>query len=366
MNTNGIDIRDVLKLIMLIALFIFQVKLGVNEIPIFSYALTMAISTFLFIRNCSVNKNIFIFGLIFSMIVLINGMKSISNVFLAIKFLLMLSPAIFIVHVMPLEEFSGKILLAVKLVTIISILFYFIGIGVDTSYSFNRMQGFASEPSALALPVAILMLHSLINRSWGYFFLASLVGGLALSPTVLLVSLLSLIVYKFIYSSSMTKVFISLLAVSILFFGLDIVGFLAEHFSDIAIIRRINDGLLFAFSGGESGYNTRLSYGYFFEEYQSTFGLGVNTYSGDRLRDWNIHLETIYAFGMFGWFLFIAFSLFVCRYLKSMHNFSLNIFLCAYIYSSINSAQGIVFTIIVWTYFMYFLKSIKLRRLIYA
>jgi len=279
--------------------------------------------------------------------------------FFTFKYLLLLLPALIIPLVISLERYSQTLINLAIFSTILSIVLFLFNIGVDYSYGgYPRMQGFMSEPSAMSLPIGILLVYGVAIKNKYLIFLAFIALILSVSPTVIVVSTIILFIYYLSRLSLLKKIFLIIFLVLIIYFSIDILKIFLDLFPDVHILHRIYDGLIYAYTGGESGYNTRLDKEYFFQDYISYFGYGLNTFPTGR--DWNIHFEVLYAFGLIGWSAFIFLSISTYLFLQKRQDIKIVIvFLSVFIYASLNSAQGIVITIILYTYIMYFIKQIK-------
>lgn|GEM_PF-5899929 len=344
--------------LLLLPIFFYQVKIGESEIVLNTYLITIFLSIIILFRYSKLNINLLLFSLFFSIVSLV-GVITNEFAFLTFKYILLLLPALIIPLVVPIERYSQVLINLAVISTVFSIIAFFMNIGVDYSYGgYARMQGFMSEPSAMSFPIGMLFVYGLVEKKKYLIFLAFTSLILSVSPTVVVVSTLIFLTYFISRVSFFKKIFSILLLIFMVYFSLDILEIFLNLFPDLHILHRIYDGLIYVYSGGEAGYNTRLDKEYFFQDYISYFGYGLNTFPTGR--DWNIHFEVLYAFGIFGWSLFILLLTTTYLYIfKKNDKKSIIVFISVCIYASLNSAQGIIITIILYTYIMYFVKKIK-------
>lgn len=358
----------VVGLLLLCPLFFVQIAIGGVEYPVYSFALTIGLALLLFVSGRKIRLSLVLWGLTFAAISLSNRIETVPQFLLALKFLIFLSPAFLLPAILRREEFDELLYRSSKFCLVISTLAFGLGqvtgtqLAADLGYGFSRMQGFASEPSSLALPVALVLVRGLMKRNWNDLLIACIAAVLSMSLIVFIVCTLTIAAYLFFRTGWLVRIAMLLLAVISLWFGLELATRLGEIGESVSLVSRLSDGLMYLFSGGESGYNPRLDKAEFFERYLNIFGNGLNTYDGEELRDWNIHFEVLYAFGVAGWAFFMASSIAVAwrLYRRSLAAFMQ--FTSTYIYVSLNSGQGITLSLIVYAYFMYVLTDVRLRR----
>lgn len=336
---------------------------GQTIIHFYSYILLLLFSAIYFLLNNKVNLNLFLYGLFFSSVAYFYSYGSDSNFLLISKYLIMLTPAFFIPNFLSMSSFSKNFIKLIIIFLMVSIVLYFFNIGVNYSYGgYKRLYGFLSEPSAMALPVSVLLLYSVYTKNKLLLILSIIALLLTKSPTVLVVSITTLLLYYIIQMrNKLFQIILLVLSFSIAFNIVDILYFFISIF-ELHVFERLVHGIVNITSLGEAGYNPRFSiFQEFIENYISLFGYGLNTYEGIS-RVWMLHMEVIYAFGLVGWVLFLLLILFTMRYIYNTDRISFIIVLSTFVYSSVNSARGIAFTIIIFIYIMYFIKNIKIKR----
>jgi hypothetical protein len=128
-------------------------------------------------------------------------------------------------------------------------------------------------------------------------------------------------------------------------------------------VNRLYDGVINLISLGDLGYNPRMYYFIdFFNNYSSWFGYGLNTYDLGGMRVWTVHMEIIYYFGFVGWSLFLILSIYTGIYLYKNNIKSFILYLSTFIYTSLNSSGGIIFSIIIYMFIIYFIQHLKFKK----
>ncbi len=280
------------------------------------------------------------------------------------KYLLMLLPAILISSSIFEDTFSKYLYIGALGSLILSLIAFLFGFGIDYSYANSgRLQGFVSEPSALSLPIMIVFIISILNKSI-YLLIFSIISAyLTKSPTVWLSIIIIFLIYKFVISNKYGIKFLSLILVLILFYNIVPILNFIYNYTDMRIFLRLSDGIQSLYSFGVIGYNPRVDeFIFFINNYISLLGYGVDT-PVNGMRVWPIHLEVIYGFGLLGWLLFIILSYLTLSRLKKYSKYSMVLFLSIFVYSTINSAQGITYTYIYYTYLLFYIKSLNIRIL---
>lgn len=137
-------------------------------------------------------------------------------------------------------------------------------INATTGTGMARLQGFGSEPSALAPLIAALLLLAWRNRRWGWFIAVICAGVLTRSPTVLLTMLASAGLWKLLQPGSIRNRIVALTL--IVLFGVaawaatdrvDYRSMIASGEPSQVVIGRTVSGLDYLRSGGEEGTNDR-------------------------------------------------------------------------------------------------------------
>lgn len=225
-------------------------------------------------------------------------------------------------------------------------------LGVDYSYGYSRLQGFLSEPSALALPVAILGLAAVRRKSIFSLALVATVTYLAKSPTVMVIlatCLLLLVLIRINFLAILLSAFSALLLLPYTYVRsqfLTILISLVEMLRDMGMpLYRVQQGLLFVQSAGEVGRNTRFDNNFFESGYFSYWGHGLNNFFEEDLRDWNFHLELMYGVGGIGWGLCIVWIVTVLARAGRRNDLQwlFLVTLSVFVYVSLNSAMGLAF-----------------------
>jgi hypothetical protein len=190
-----------------------------------------------------------------------------------------------------------------------------IKIGVDDSYSPDRLSGFASEPANMAHFLPSLLLYAYYNNKWKELLLFSTVILLTFSPTNYLVTVGTFLAISFYRKSFSHKLIflcvpLNILLVFMYSFKEGIVSN-DSNFILLTALFRIYEGLDYVISLGESGANNRAELFFagagFLTEYNLWFigtGFGSSTVVADSfnnglLFDSNSWSSIVLWFGVF-------------------------------------------------------------------
>jgi hypothetical protein len=355
--------------------FFSEIMISSNQkIFLHGYKIITGISLFLILYQGRVRKQALVF---FAVILFWSGFYIFihPNFLYSIKFIFYLIPVFFIVTNYSIEDFCQVLVKVIEIYILMSFILFCIGIGVDRGYGLPRMQGLLSEPSAMALPLPLLFL-SFFNAK-KYFKLIVLLPCIFLtqSPTVYIVTFLSLLLYFFINSKKYTKII--LIGFIILIFSnilnlLEILYLITNNHS----ISRLQRGIESISSFGTSGYNPRMrGMLVFFDDILANklyflFGGGLDSISvinsQRELSDMafnNIPVQVFTSFGITGFIVFIC-LVFLMLDFYSRRRFIMTIIIPVVIYTSINSAMGIQLQYLLFVLMVFMLRDRDNIRLI--
>lgn len=344
---------DLLLLLFIIGLYITEYQTDSKTIYLYGYALSLFSCLILFFSSQKLNKNQFLLFVLFFLLFIVYLPINPAGVDTQFKLLVMIIiPAIIIPWSTNLDIFASKFVLITSNFLFLFLILFLVGIGADYSYGTNgRMQGLVSEPSALALLTSIALIY-FIKKPLIIIPIASIY--LSGSPTVLVVSLLSLILFKTmeLKRSSHKIIFISIL-ITLLFMNY---AFLSAIDSENIHINRFINGINNIVTIGESGYNPRMNdtinaISFLQDNNHFYFGLGINSaaiLSGniDGGRALSLPFEILFSFGIIGLFFYLT-LLIKIMINSQIYPIETRILIsCVISYTFVNSAQGVIFQVI--------------------
>lgn len=338
------------------------------SIQLYGYIISLVLTILLGIKKSKVSKVIFIFYCLFVFINIVYVYIH-PNFFDSIKYLLYLLPVLFIPSNCTFENFSFLLYEVIEVVCVFFMILAVFGIGLDSSYGV-RIQGLLSEPSALAFPCSYLFMCYLHSRSFVKLILICLpLLILSFSPTVYLCVFLVLLLYLFFKLRRYLKLVLIIFSF-ILLFNLNsiLIYFSSEYNSKLA--ERLYLGVQSLTTLGVSGYNPRVSG--IIELFKDTtsswdiflFGRGLDSATAFYLKKGSLRLafnlpsDILFSFGIIGILLFIILLFLSFNFSRKNNNQKcISLFFSILIYTSINSAMGIVFQIYLFIIFAYMVKS---------
>jgi len=265
------------------------------------------------------------------------------------------------------KEYISKVFLSIcVMVLVLSITLFFLGIGVSDTYGVSnyRMQGLLGEPSAMAVIIAPVFLQGLFFKRYLLLTLSIVGMILTLSPTVVFVSIMSLLVYFFWGIKPRAIKWVALVA-TVLFVILLVYGANNSSLSNPDpggfVIGRLYDGILNIITLGEVGYNPRFKQSfeiilYLIDTNYIWHGFGISAGSVLEERALSLPFEILFSFGLTGVFIFIIISLYVVFSQKESKNFKIA-FSSLLVYCMTNSAQGITIQILLLILFVVFFRE---------
>jgi hypothetical protein len=369
-----LKLKDIFQNNTFILLLIFPIlfeSISVNgaKIQFYSYAWFILLSIVYFFIYSRIDKKVILFSLLFFIVSLLYGTQSSYQFYLINKYIVMLLPAVLIPQFLDKRIFSNSFIRLIIIFLSVSIVLYFFDIGTNYSYGVGnkRLHGFLPEPSSMALPITILLIYSIFIKNIKLFSLSLLSIILSASLSVVVVATLTYSIYYIINLNKIINKFIILFIILLIIFNIaELSGFIADIFTNetrTTSFDRFHSSVMYVKTLGEMGYNPRFNFLIdFTNNYISWFGHGLNTYDLGGMRVWTIHMETIYAFGLIGWLVFLISCFFTSIHLYKVDKISFIIFLSTFVYATINSSRGIAFTIIIYIYIIYFIKYLKFRK----
>lgn len=350
-------------LIYLSLCFIFVQELKINDTAISLYGNLLSLF-FLFLIFVTKEKYVYYYIFFLLIGILVSLLYTFLNIEILIDSLKLYSYiAIYSIIVLKLsiDQYSNKLVRIILFIIPAYIILFYLNVGSTITYGQHRMQGLLSEPSALAFPVAVFFLYALVQKSLYLFVIAVVAIFLSQSPTVILVSFASLLLF---FSFKIRYRYITLLVIVVFLIAfniLDMLKYLKSY--EIQVFERLYSGVKFLFTFGEVGYNPRLenlflAYEHFING-NIFIGNGLNSLSymasqNDMLRDFNIVFEILYSFGLFGLSIFSILLLLTYQYIKNIKNNKIEIVFSTIVcYTFTNSAQGIAFQAILYNFLVY-------------
>jgi len=286
-----------------------------------------------------------------------------------LRFILFLSPALIIPFYYDYSELSEAFIRVCIFTLLLSILLFYCGIGVSDTYgeSNMRMQGLLSEPSAMAIIIAPVFLCGIAYKRIQLLMLSIAGMFLSLSPTVVFVSLASLIVYLFSgVKSFLYKVILAVLITIIFIAFIYILKTGGGDFQGYFVLGRLFDGILNIITLGEAGYNPRFSQSMKMIELLSEkggvwFGLGFNSADILEERALSLLFEMLFSFGAIGLLILILTVLYIIFNSSPSKNFNIA-FSSLFVYCFANSAQGITIQILLFILIICFFNKKHLAK----
>lgn len=270
-----------------------------------------------------------------------------SALLLQLKYVTYLIPVMIIPWMSAPEKIQAAVIHAAFFSLVIGLVAFSIGFGGSSTYGITRLQGLMSEPSAMALPISIVLLYGLIFKNIYYIFIGAICCILTHSIMVYVVIISSTILVLISSrnpSARTVGIITSVVVCALIYYLVNL------YVGDNWNLGRAQAGLSSLFTLGAEGYNPRvrmtmevIEYRLLSGEFQVFFGSGINSSaayaeetSGFRILPFSG--ELIYSFGVFG----IIFYLYALRTVFSIRS---KLYACAFvptfIYVSVNSAQGI-------------------------
>lgn len=333
-------------------LFIHTFNYGGNKLNLYGFLVSITVILIGSIYKGSLNKVFIPLYTVTFVVIAFYISNSPHFVVSQLKYFLYLIPIVILPYFVSIQVFYNIFVKACLVVLAISILFFILNVGVDRGYGFPRMHGLLSEPSALSLPISIVLIHGLVIRSIKYILLGlvalflsgSLMGGVIL--------LFSIILMRILKASRIRRVILVTFFTLIIIALFHTIKYLALNDGGL-IVSRLYDGLVYIVSFGENGYNPRfdsiLSILKYSVEHNWLFGQGINAgeiyvQETGNLRDLNIWMEILLSFGLVGLFLFFSFLFkFLILNKNRFNNVEASLIAVITCYTFLNSAQGIVF-----------------------
>ena len=257
----------------------------------------------------------------------------------------------------------------------LSIILFFLHIGIDLGYSIPRMQGLLSEPSAQALPISVTLLYSMSRNGYKRILMicvSLLAIYLTKSPTVFIVSFISLFFYFISFKQRLIQIIIFLFLLLLIYHSLDILEWI-DLFIDNSTLTRVIDGFISIKTLGQVGYNPRvIGIMQFFKDVTETpfifyLGRGLDSATSYYLNKgtlrytYNLPSEIMFSLGIVGVFFYITFILIILKTMLKSY-ISRILFISILVYTTLNSAMGISYQIFMYIYFSYMFQ-ILLRNI---
>ena len=293
-------------------------------------------------------------------------------------YIIYLLPVLLLTSFASKDQFEDSLIHSIAFLVKMSILFYFLGFGHNYSYSFSRMQGFLSEPSALGYPISVFLLWGLCYTNKKKVF-NILVGIFAIilskSLIVYITTFFSLFLYN-IFISSKKKAFLKVIILCLMiYYSIDILEFI-NSILNLSTLSRTIEGLRNIKTFGLVGYNPRFAgIMQFWEDVNVSkpilwFGRGLNSATpfylnkGTLRYTYNLPSEIIFSLGLTGLFVYIFLLFLVLKFFGKTKKSKIIIYPLL-VYTTINSAMGISFQIIFHIYIMYLVSFLFKKTLRY-
>ena len=350
-----INLDWIIILFFIVGIIFNTVKTSVFHFHIYGYFFSILSSLLIIVRfKCVKKLTIYTYFLFLTLSLLypILFLHSFPNLD-SYQYLIMVSPCFFIPYYFNGNCFSEKAVKIIVYYSLICVLFYFIGIGVDYSYgSVARMQGFMSEPSAWGVIASIIVLYGILNRNIMMIILYIIVIILTASPMTIIISFFAMVVYFFVKIKIMARLLF--LVPCLLLFAYAMHYFTNNTF-DNPILHRMSNGVIYIFTLGKEGYNPRFEslinmINFMVEKGGLYTGFGVHQSSffesaTGSISAFNIWMDLIFSFGVIGFLIYFFLSLFIV--LRSYENNYLKVMLIStFSYTLFNSAQGITIQVL--------------------
>jgi hypothetical protein len=344
--------QNSLLLIYFLFLFIHTLHIGENKTLLFGYIASISAMLIHVLHKQRVNKKgiyiIVFFFLSFSLYLKVDFNYLISQ----LKYWVYLIPLIIVPFICNIKDFNDILCRACRFTLILSVFLYFLGVGIDTGYGFPRMHGLLSEPSALSLPISIVLLNGILYKKKIYIMLSLFCMLLTGSLMTMIITLFSYLMYLFIIRRLYSRVLLTGVFLIFLWALFTLINYLAQ-LGTYPSISRLQQGIVFIQSRGENGHNPRffsvLEVIAYSKENSYLIGQGINgaehyIQATGNLRDLNLWLEILLSFGLIGMGAFFIFMLLFVVFNKHVFRSHEAIVLSSItVYCFLNSAQGIVF-----------------------
>jgi len=335
-----------------IFLFIHTLQIEGNKTLLFGYILSILTSFLYLLHKSKINKNsmytcLFIFSSFFLYLT-----PDIGYVLNQFKYWIYLFPLLVIPFITSTYKFNLILSESCFVTLILSLFLFCIGIGIDNGYGFPRMHGLLSEPSALSFPISIVLLNGVLYKKKVFAIISLVCLLLTGSLMAILITTFTFLMFIFITRKVIKRIFITVGIVCFIWFSIFLIEYLAQ-LGGYSSVTRLHQGILFIESMGTNGYNPRffsvLEVFNYIKDNSFLFGLGINgaesyvNYTGN-LRDLNLWMEILLAFGVIGTGLFFLLICIFIFFSKNIFDKDEAILLSTItVYCFLNSAQGIVF-----------------------
>lgn len=275
---------------------------------------------------------------------------------------------ILFINLIDLNELYQALSIVIKFYIPLSIVLYYLGIGIDSGYGIDRMHGLLSEPSAFTFLTLFLFIEFLIFKNYLSLTLATISAIYVNSLTLYTSIVISLLLISFIKANNSKKIIILFTSAVTAYSTIIIFSDITSYTSNSSVIRMAS-GIQYLTSLGDSGHNPRgesvinvINYSLNNNPY---IGMGLD--AGGRyadelqtLRDLNFWLELLLAFGIVGLSITLGFTLNIIIKLKNAYNKNYIVLFCfSLVYVTVNSAQGIMLSQYFIMSLLYWLKEKK-------
>jgi hypothetical protein len=343
---------NMLLFIYFLFLFVHTLHMGANKTLLFGYLVSICTLLLYVLNKQRVNKKggyVLLFLFLSFFLYLKSDLNYINS---QLKYWVYLVPLIIVPFICNSKDFNSILCKACLLTLIISVSLFILGIGIDTGYGFPRMHGLLSEPSALSLPISVVLLNGIFYKKKKYILISLFCILLTGSLMTVIITFFSYLMYLFITRRLLSRVLLTAVFLFFLWSLFILIDYLAQ-LGTYPSISRLQQGIVFIQTFGANGHNPRffsvLEVISYIQENNFLYGGGINGAEKyievtSNLRDLNLWLEILLSFGIVGTALFFVFLLVYVFFNKYVFSKDEAIILSSItVYCFLNSAQGIVF-----------------------